>query len=249
MTHGITESVLEEAALEWLDALGWTVVPTDQLEPSDGGERASYEEVVLVERLRAALLAINPKVPASAIESGIHTILKREAPTLEQNNQSFHRLVTDGMSVEVAEAGSLKSYHVRLFDTVDLENNSWIASNQFTVIDKTAGKVERRADIVLWINGLPIAVIELKNPALQAADVWSAYAQLQTYKKDIPSLFLTNELLVISDDVQARIGSLTADDSRFQPWRTVDGSSLAGGKLGSAGKAFEGNAKRVQGLL
>jgi type I restriction enzyme R subunit len=227
--HGIKESILEQVALEWLATLGWEVVPSSALEPSETGERQSYETVVLAERLRSALEVINPKVPASAIESAIHTILKREAPTLEQNNQSFHRLVTDGIAVDVAEGGVVKSYHLRLFDKVNLDKNDWLASSQFTVIDKTGAKVERRADIVLWVNGLPIAVIELKNPALQSADIWSAYAQLQTYKHDIPSLFLTNELLVIADDIHARVGSLTADDSRFQPWRTIDGSNLAKG--------------------
>jgi len=225
--HGIKESVLEEVALEWLEALGWEIVPSTSLEPSESGERQSYETVVLEKRLRRALEAINPKVPPSAIESAVHTILKREGPTLEQNNQSFHRLVTDGISVEVAEGGVVKSYYLRLFDKVYLDKNDWLASSQFTVIDKTGAKVERRADIVLWVNGLPIAVIELKNPTLETADIWSAYAQLQTYKHDIPSLFLTNELLVISDDVHARIGSLTADDSRFQPWRTINGSNSA----------------------
>jgi type I restriction enzyme, R subunit len=217
------ESHLEEACLRWFADLGYEVLPSDAFEPeSVGTERESLEDVILEGRLRAALNHLNPSVPVDAIEETLRRIRRHDAPTLEQNNLDFHRLLTDGLEVEVTgDKGGVRGVHVRLFDFDHPDRNDWLVSNQLRVIDKAAGGHERRTDIVVWVNGLPLAVVELKNPADPDADIWTAYNSLQTYKRDVPSLFQTNELLVVSDDVLSRVGSLTAEPARFQPWRAV----------------------------
>jgi type I restriction enzyme, R subunit len=246
----VYESDLEEACLGWFARLGYEVLESDNLDPEGVyDERKSYESVVIEGRLRAALHAINGDVPEQAIEQAVRQLLRRDAPTLEQNNFDFHRLLTDGVTVELAgEGGRIRGHRVRLFDFDQPANNDWVVANQFVVVDSKTGTGQAcRPDVVVWVNGLPLAVLELKNPASEQSDVWRAYNQLQNYKRDIPSLFATNELLVISDDVLSRVGSLTADKERFQPWRAVDNEEDV--RVGPEQQELFAHGERLQALI
>ena len=227
MTPKITESAIEETALAWLDELGYTVrfgpdIAFDGPQPERSAE-ANYTDVILADRLRSALERINPGLPTDAIEDAIRQISHPESPSLILNNRSFHKMLTDGIDTSWMDHEGEQNGKVWLFDLQDIDNNDWLAVNQFTVVED---KRERRPDIVVFINGLPIAVIELKNPVGEKATIRHALNQLQTYKSQIPSLFVYNELLVISDGLQARTGTLTSGWDRFMPWRTIDGTDL-----------------------
>jgi len=225
VTTAFTESTVEEAALELFSSLGYAVLHGPDIAPGElFAERASYSEVVLVGRLRQALARINPKVPAEAIEEAIRKLLRTESPKLEENNRRFHRFLTDGVTVEYRVKGRIVHDQVQLFDFNDPGNNDWLVVNQFTVIED---KNNRRPDIVVFVNGLPLGAIELKNLADENATIRDAFNQFQTYKRDIPSLFTYNEALVISDGLGARVGTLTSGWERFMPWRTIEGDDLA----------------------
>ncbi len=188
-------------------------------------ERDSFGDVVLVGRLRAAIARLNPSIPADAQEEAFRKVLRVGTPSLTQTNRAFHKMLRDGVDVEYPRTdGSIKGDKVRLVDFGDVEANDWLAVNQFTVIE--AGH-NRRPDIVVFLNGLPLSVIELKNAADEEATIWNAYEQLQTHTAEIPSLLHYNELLVVSDGSQARIGSLTANQEWFKVWRTIDGEKDA----------------------
>jgi len=222
----VTESDLELAVLEWFADLGYEVLESDHLDPEGvHQERTTIEEVILKGRLEAALHRLNADAPIEAVHEALRRVLRRDAPTLVQNNVTFHRMLSDGVQVEVAtDQGGVRGVHVRLFDFENPEENDWCVVNQVSITDRTTGTGEERIpDVLVYVNGLPLAVVELKNPTARDADVWDGYHQLQTYKHDVPSLFATNCVLVVSDDVHALIGSLTANDSRFAPWRTVTG--------------------------
>lgn len=219
----ITESTLEEAALKWFGELGYqSISGYDIAPPPDGAtpERENYRQVILVERLRSQLIGINQSITPSAIEDAIRQILSPNLPSLIQANRQFHRWLRDGVPVEFQQDGQTTGDRVRLFDFENPDNNDWAAINQFTV---RGPHHTRRPDIIVFLNGLPIAVLELKNLADVNADIWDAFEQLQTYKEHITDLFITNELLVIADGVTARVGSLTADKERFMAWRTIEG--------------------------
>ncbi|XXU74406.1 type I restriction endonuclease subunit R [Sorangium sp. So ce1151] len=225
MTYA-TESDLEQAALSWFAALGYEVLDRDNLDPeSVYQERTAVDQVLLEGRLRAALDRLNPGAPPEAIDEAIRILRRHDAPTLLQNNLTFHRMLADGITVEVAgEAGGVRGVLVRLVDAKDPAANDWMVTSQLDVVDRVTGTGQaRRPDIVVYVNGLPLAVLELKNPTSRAVDVSDAYNQLENYARDIPSLFVTNCALVISDDVHARIGPLSAPFSRFAPWRTIGG--------------------------
>ncbi|HEX5166098.1 MAG TPA: type I restriction endonuclease subunit R, partial [Thermomicrobiales bacterium] len=216
-----TESTAEEAALTWLAELGYEIASGPELAPH---ERDDYKQVVLVGRLRAAIGRINPGVPGEAREQALAEVLRAESQDLVGNNRRLHRLLVDGVPVEYRRAdGSVVGDRVMLVAWDEPGANDWLAVNQFTVVEKT----NRRPDVVVFVNGLPLAVIELKDPTDPNATVRKAFNQLQTYKRDIPSLFEPNALLVASDGLEARVGSLTADWERFMPWRTVSGDDLA----------------------
>jgi type I restriction enzyme, R subunit len=220
------ESTVEEATLDWFEGLGYAVLHGPDIAPGElHAERASYGDVVLVDRLRSALARINPGIPADAIEEALRKVCRTESPSLFENNRRFHRFLADGVDVEYSRPdGSIAGDKVWLVDFETPSNNDWLVVNQFTVVED---RNNRRPDVVVFLNGLPLGVIELKNPADENATVKGAFNQLQTYKKDIPSLFPFNEVLVISDGLEARVGSLTADWERFMPWRTVDGEEVA----------------------
>jgi len=220
------ESEVEEAALQWFAEIGYEVLYGPDIEP-DGTypERTDYADPLLHGRLREALTRINPGLPEPAINEAYRKITTAGSPSLIENNQAFHRYLTDGVTVEYRNVeGAIRHGIVQLIDCTDPGNNDWTVVNQYTVKGPDR---PRRPDIAVFINGLPIAVIELKNPGDEEATIWTAYNDLQTYKQQIPSLFAFNELLVISDGVEARIGSLTADEDWFMPWRTVDGIKIA----------------------
>ena len=222
----VTESVVEEAALEWLRGLGYATLFGPDIAPGEArAERSDYGQVVLVDRLRSALARLNPTIPLDAIEGAVRKIQLIESPNLITNNHRFHRSLVNGVPVEYRAAdGRIVHDQVRLLDSENVDNNDWLAVNQFTVIE---AQHNRRPDIVVLVNGLPLAVIELKDATKEEATVWTAFNQLQTYKQEIPSLFVFNEVLVISDGLQARVGSLSANREWFMPWRTVEGEDVA----------------------
>ena len=225
-----TESTVEDAALDLFRELGYAVRHGPDIAPGEpAAERADYGEVVLLGRLRAALERINPSVPRDAIDEAVRKVTRPETPGLVENNRRFHRLLVDGVDVEYRrQDGTIAGDKVWLADFDRPDRNDWLAVNQFTIIEATGRSPEnRRPDIVVFVNGLPLAVVELKNPADEKATLRNAFNQFQTYKAAIPSLFPYNELLVISDGLEARAGSLTADWERFMPWRTVDGVTVA----------------------
>jgi type I restriction enzyme R subunit len=221
-----TESVVEEAALDWLRELGYTVVFGPAIAPGEPlAERTGPNEVLLRGRLEAALARLNPQLPPAAWAEARRKLANPDRPSLVANNHAVHRLLVDGVTVEYQRAdGSIAGAQVRVIDYDEPANNDFLAVNQFTVIENHHN---RRPDVVIFVNGLPLAVIELKNAADENATIWNAFHQLQTYKAQIPTLFAYNAALVISDGVSARIGTLTADRERFAPWRTIAGEELA----------------------
>ena len=222
----LNESIVEDAALEWFGELGYAVGHGPHIAPGEpAAERDSFGDVVLVGRLRGAIARLNPHIPAEAQEEAVRKVLRPDTPALAGINRRFHHLLRNGVPVEYQRPdGSIAGDSVRLVDFTDVAGNDWLALNQFTVIE--AGH-NRRPDVIIFVNGLPLAVIELKNAADEDATLWNAYDQLQTYKAQIPSLLHYNELLVVSDGSQARIGSLTANQEWFKVWRTIDGEKDA----------------------
>ncbi len=219
-----TESVVEDAALGWLEALGYAVLHGPAIAIGEqAAERSdpNYRDTILERRLREALFRLNPDLPAEALEDAFRKLTRVDAPSLVQRNRALHRMLVDGVTVEYRRKdGSIAGVQARVLDYNTADNNDWSAVNQFTVSE---GQHTRRPDVVLFVNGLPLAVIELKNPADEDATIWSAYQQLQTYQSQIPSFFTTNAALIVSDGVQARIGTLGAGKEWFKPWRTITG--------------------------
>ena len=242
---GISESTVEDAALEWLAELDWSVVHGPDIAPdTPGAERADYGEVVLERRLRDALARLNPGLPAAAREDALRKLIRPEGATLAARNRTFHRMATDGVTVEYRDAGgAIRGAQARAIDFDRSARNDWLAVNQFTVVEH---RHERRPDVVLFVNGLPLAVIELKNPADEQATILSAYRQLQTYKDQVPSLFACNAALVVSDGAEARIGTLTAGREWFKPWRTISGETLADPHLPQLQVMLEGVCERCR---
>lgn len=215
----ITEDQLEQLCLSWFSEAGWQVVHGPHIAPDgDNPERSDYRQVILYDRLKTAAENLNPAIPKPAIEEALHSLLNLSEPTLIGRNRSMHRLILAGIPVEWQTDEGSKHDLVRLLDFAFPDANDFCVANQFTV---QGSKQPRRPDVVAFINGLPVAVIELKNPADEQADIWDAWNQLQTYKDEIPDLFAANTALVISDGFNARLGSLTADQERFMRWRTV----------------------------
>ena len=222
----LTEADVEQAALDWLVALGWSVAHGSDIAPdAPGAERDDFGDVVLERRLRDALASLNPDLPVSVLEDAFRKLTRPEGSTLEARNRAFHRMLVGGVEVEYREhGGRVRGGHARVIDFDNPANNDWLAVNQFAV---TENRSNRRPDVVLFVNGLPLGVIELKNPADEDATIWTAWQQLQTYKADLPTLFSLNEALVVSDGTEARIGTLTAGREWFKPWRTIGGDALA----------------------
>jgi type I restriction enzyme R subunit len=234
-----TESIVESAALAWLERLGWTVKHGPEIAPGElAAERDDFGQVVLAQRLRDALARLNPTLPAEAIADAFRKLTRPEGPTLEARNRAVHRLLVDGVTVEYRTAdGSIRGAQASVLDFDDPGNNDWLVVNQFTISEH---QHTRRPDVVLFVNGLPLALIELKNAADEDATIWSAYQQLQTYQAELPTLFAFNAVLVVSDGVEARIGTFTAGREWFKPWRTISGERLADHHLPELQVTLEG---------
>ncbi len=222
----LNESHVEEAAISWFSSLEYGLRYGPNMAPGEThAERDALGDVVLKARLTEALAKLNPAIPGEAREDALRKVLRIATPSLVQTNRAFHKLLRDGVDVEYARPdGSVKHDKAWLVDFADPDANDWLAVNQFTVIE---GNHNRRPDLVVFVNGLPLGLIELKNAADENATIWSAYEQIQTYKAEIPSLLQYNAVLVVSDGLQARIGSLTASQEWFKVWRTIQGEADA----------------------
>lgn len=221
---GITEDAIEQAMLEWLADLGWQTAHGPDISPPDaktpGTERDTYRDVALRHRLAAAIAKLNPHIPPVARDDALLHVLRPNVVGLFNANRQLYRWLVDGVPVEFQKDGETRGDRVRLVDFTDTAANEWLAVNQLAI---QGPKQVRRPDVVLYLNGLPIVVIELKNPGNEKADIWAAWNQLQTYHQDIPDLFNANALEVISDGITARMGSLMSNKERFVAWRTIDG--------------------------
>ena len=234
----LSESVVEQAALDWFRALGYDVVGGPDMPPGPHALRESYADTIFPSVVRGALARLNPNLPAEALDDAFRKLTRPEGPSLEARNRAFHRLTVDGVTVEYRGAGgTIRGAPVRMFDFEQPSNNDWLVVNQFTVVESNH---ERRPDIVLFVNGLPLAVVELKNPADEDATLRSAWQQLRTYQAELPSLFTFNTVLAVSDGVEARLGTLTAGWEWFKPWRTISGEELAPVFLTQLQVAIEG---------
>ncbi|MDM5153218.1 type I restriction endonuclease subunit R [Bacillus sp. DX1.1] len=220
------ESELEIAALEWLEEMDYEIVEGPDIAPDgDYAERESFHDIVLVDRLRDSLQNINPSLDRKVIEEAVQKIIANASPNVILNNKQFHKFVTDGIEIQTQGTdGYNPTVSVYVFDFENPKNNNFMAVNQFTVIE---GQSNKRPDIIVFVNGIPLVVIELKNATNEDIDITDAYNQLQTYKQAIPTLFRYNAFLIASDGINARVGSLTANEERFMKWRTVDGEALA----------------------
>ncbi|WP_233878994.1 type I restriction endonuclease subunit R [Paraburkholderia flagellata] len=220
----MTEDQLEEEVLDWLKEVAYSHLYGPDIAPDgDSPERIDYRQVLLVHRLRDAISRLNPAIPLAAREDALRQVVNLDTPVLLSANRIFHNLLVNGVPVEYQKDGETRGDFVRLIDFSDVRANEWLAINQFTI---KGPKHTRRPDIVLFVNGLPIVLVELKNPADENADIWKAYDQIQTYKEQIPDVFQYNEILVISDGSAARMGSLSSNSERFLAWRTIDGVTL-----------------------
>ncbi|MFJ2492375.1 type I restriction endonuclease subunit R [Pseudomonas iridis] len=220
----MTEDQLEQETLSWLAEVGYTHLYGPSIAyDGESPERDSYRQVVLVERLRSAIAKLNPKVPLAAREDALRQVLELGLPVQLTANRLFHRLLVSGVPVQYQKDGETRGDFVRLIDWGEVETNNWLAINQFSI---KGPKHTRRPDIILFVNGLPLVLLELKNPADVKADLGKAFDQIQTYKEQIPDLFQYNEILVITDGSEARMGSLSSDNERFMNWRTIDGQNL-----------------------
>jgi type I restriction enzyme R subunit len=220
----MTEDQLEQETLGWLAEVGYTHLYGPNIaHDGESPERAHYRQVILVERLRSAIAKLNPAVPLPAREDALKQVLELGLPAQLSANRLFHRLLVSGVPVQYQKDGETRGDFVRLIDWAEVKANDWLAINQFSI---QGPKHTRRPDIILFVNGLPLVLLELKNPADVKADLGKAFDQIQTYKEQIPELFQYNEILVISDGSEARMGSLSADVERFMNWRTIDGEDL-----------------------
>lgn len=224
--NNFCESQLEEAILEWFEELGYEIVFAPDIAP-DGeyAEREDYSDVILGDRLKEALARINPKLPERALDEAYRQILIPQSPSLLMNNKAFQKMITDGIDVSVKQKdGSYRTEKVYVFDFEKPLNNEFMAANQFTIIEHG---VEKRPDVIVFVNGIPLVVIELKSASEEEVDITDAYNQLQTYKSTISSFFTYNSFMVISDGINAKAGTLTSDEERFMAWRTIDGEDVA----------------------
>ncbi|WP_434717202.1 type I restriction endonuclease subunit R (plasmid) [Paraburkholderia sp. A2RO-4L] len=220
----MTEDQLEQEALGWLTDTGYTHLYGPDIAPDGPApERNTFQQVLLAERLRSAIARLNPAVPALARDDALRQVLNLDTPVLLSANRHFHALLVNGVPVEYQLDGETRGDFVRLIDFADVSTNEWLAVSQFAL---KGPKHARRPDILLFVNGLPLVLLELKNPADLHADIWKAYDQIQTYKEQIPDVFQYNEILVISDGSEARMGSLSSNSERFLAWRTIDGDTL-----------------------
>jgi type I restriction enzyme R subunit len=224
----MTEDQLEQETLVWLGEVGYNHLHGPAIAPDgENPERVNYQQVLLPFRLREAIHRLNPEIPTAAKEDALKQVMDLGIPALLTANRHFHKLLVGGVPVQYQKDGETRGDFVRLIDWAESANapkkNEWLAVNQFSI---KGPHHTRRPDIILFVNGLPLVLLELKNPADEKADIWKAFDQIQTYKAQIPDVFQYNELLVIADGTEARLGSLSASAERFMQWRTIDGVTL-----------------------
>ena len=237
-TNKITESKIEQFAIELLETQGYQYIYAPSIAPdSETPEREIFEDVLLMERLQSAVGRINPSIPADIREDAIKQIQRLNSPELIANNETFHRMLTEGIKVGYQKDGYNRGDLVWLIDFKNPENNDFLVANQFTVIENN---INKRPDVILFVNGLPLVVVELKNPADENATIRSAFKQLQTYKQAIPGLFTYNGFMIISDGLEAKAGSISAGFSRFMAWKTSDGKVEASPLIGQLETLIKG---------
>lgn len=224
MSAVISEDHIEQVLIQELVELGYSYIHGGEISPDGAQAERTYQEVVLKERLRAAIAKFNPTIPYDAQEEALKKVMRSDSPELAMNNHTFHKYLTEGVEVEYRKGDRIVGDKVWLMDYANPEQNEFLAVNQFTIIE---GNQNKRPDVILFVNGLPLVVIELKNASDQKADVHAAFNQIQTYKKNIPSLFQYNSLLIASDGWSALYGSLTAPKQFFLPWKSIDGKLVA----------------------
>ena len=245
----IAESQIEKFAIELLEKQGYQYIYAPSIAPdSDTPERQSFEDVLLMERLQSAVGRINPSIPADIREDAIKQIQRLNSPELIANNEAFHRMLTEGIKVGYQKDGYNRGDLVWLIDFKNPENNDFLVANQFTVIENN---INKRPDVILFVNGLPLVVIELKNPADENATIRSAFKQLQTYKQEITGLFTYNGFMIISDGLEAKAGSISAEFTRFMAWKTSDGKVEASPLIGQLETLIKGmlNKKTLLDLI
>ncbi len=217
----ITENIIEESAIEILQSHGWEYANGKEISPEGlFCERENYSQIVLVNRLRNAIAKINPEIPLDAQEAAVQKVLRIASPEMLHNNEEFHRLLVEKIKIPYQQNGNERSHEVALIDFENSTNNQFTVVNQYTIIENNQNK---RPDVLLFVNGLPLVVIELKNAASENANIKSAYQQIQTYKAIIPSLFTYNAICILSDGLECKAGSVSADLSRYMTWKTSDG--------------------------
>jgi type I restriction enzyme, R subunit len=221
----ITENIIEESAIEILQAQGWEYVPGLMIAPrTEAQERDNFEQIILIDRLRKAVSIINPDIPTDAQEAAIQKIMRIASPDLLHNNEDFHRLLVEKVKIPYQENGYERSHEIALIDFEYVASNQFLVVNQFTIIENNQNK---RPDVLLFINGIPLVVIELKNAVDENATIKKAFDQLQTYKSTIPSLFIYNAICIVSDGHECKAGSVSAGFSRYMTWKTIDGKKEA----------------------
>jgi type I restriction enzyme R subunit len=221
----ITENIIEESAIEILLSQGWDYVNGKEISPEGlFCERENYQQIILINRLRNAIAKINPHIPQDAQEAAVQKVLRIYSPVLLHNNEEFHKLLVEKVKIPYQQNGYERSYEVALVDFENTNNNQFLVVNQYTIIENNQNK---RPDVILFINGLPLVVIELKNASDKNASIRKAYEQIQTYKAIIPSLFTYNTVCIISDGLECKAGSVSADFSRYMTWKTSDGLKKA----------------------
>lgn len=221
----INEDTLEQEAKKWFEGIGYdTVFGPDIAPEASNEERKDFSEVILAGRLRSAIERINKNIPTEALEETIRQVLLFDIANPVLQNKHCHKFLTDGVDIQYQTDKGTKSDNIKIIDFQNIENNEFVVINQFTIIEN---KNNRRPDLIVFVNGLPLAILELKNIADTNTDIWDAFNQIQTYKKEIPSVFNYSAVNVISDGIYTKIGSLTADRERFQVWRTIDSENLA----------------------
>ena len=217
----ITENIIEESAIEILQSQGWEYANGKEISPEGlFCERENYSQIVLVNRLRNAIAKINPEIPIDAQEAAVQKVLRIASPEMLHNNEEFQRLLVEKVKIPYQQNGNERSHEVALIDFDNTSNNQFSVVNQYTIIENNQNK---RPDVLLFVNGLPLVVIELKNAASENANIKSAYQQIQTYKAIIPSLFTYNAICILSDGLECKAGSVSADLSRYMTWKTSDG--------------------------
>ena len=223
MRNSITENEIEDIALSYLQNLGYSYILGTTLSPDGEHPERQYTDVVLTTRLRDAIDKINPTITQDAKEDALKKVLRTESPDALINNETFHKYLTEGVDVEVRTADGIRGKKVYIVDFAHAENNEFLAINQFTIIE---GNQNKRPDIILFINGLPLVVMELKNAVSELADLNSAFNQIKTYQQAIPSLFTFNALNIISDGWSAAYGTISSSFKYYKPWKSIDSINI-----------------------